>query len=144
MWHLLRPAFQIKRAWVFLYHILINGTHLEYGFPLNPTNIITGVEQWHISILLVISHILHGRTDCVTMSSRASPIAAGLFLHSTESKALAAFRSPPQIYGRYMNDTSIFIESEYRDKFHSITTVSANRLNLQKTPREVSVSLTAG
>lgn len=95
----------------------VNQWHLEHIFPLGTSDIITSVKLCLISIFFTINHVLCRQADGAAMGFPASPIVANLFLHSTESRALTTFHTPPQIYVRYVDDTFAVIKYEHIDEY---------------------------
>ena len=61
------------------------------------------------------------------MGSPLSPIVANIFMEEFETKALETAPHPPSLWKRFVDDTFVIIEAQYKDEFfHQINSIDDN------------------
>ena len=61
------------------------------------------------------------------MGSPLSPIVANIFMENFENKALETAPHPPSLWRRFVDDTFVILEAQYKDEFfHHINSLDEN------------------
>ncbi len=117
-----------------IHQLLVKDTSLHERTSLNPSQVSELLQLCLNTTYFLYNGDYYIQKEGAAMGSPVSPIVANLFMESFEESALSTFRDPPRLWGRYVDDTIVVINTDSVDDFtdHLNNTHQSIRFTVEK------------
>ena len=108
-------------------HKLVNDKYLQQRTTMSIKHIIRHLEFCLKSTCSVFHGQYYEQIERAAMGSGLSPIVANIFMVKFETEALETAPDPPSLWKRFVDDTLVILEAQYKDEFfHHINSIDEN------------------